>query len=204
MSDENDENNEEIDNTEEIDTLKAQLAEKEEALKLRDEEITQAKEDLAKKEQVDHEKAQNFAALRKKAEGSEKLKSEIDLLKEQVQNVAQANIKDVIDEYVLENVGASKEDQDIFNKHFKVLSAAATSKVEFKQALENAKVLFDKDKGNLINPTGQILRTQGRPIQGSSDQESDFSRESRKQMGLSDEDYKKYGHLSKEWEKAKL
>ena len=123
--------------------------------------------------------------------------------KEQAE-IRQINIKDVIDEYVLENVGASKEDQDIFNKHFKVLSAAATSKVEFKQALENAKVLFDKDKGNLINPTGQIIRTQGRPIQGSSDQESDFSRESRKQMGLSDEDYKKYGHLSKEWEKTKL
>ena len=204
MTDENNEEEIETEATEEIDTLKTQLAEKEEILKQKDEEIAQTKEELAKKDAGLKDKEMNFSALRKKASEIEKLKPEIDFLKEQVQKVSQQNQQDIIDEYISENVGQNKEDQDIFNKHFNVLSVSATSKTEFKQALENAKTLFDKDKGNLINPSGQILRTQGRPQIGSSDQESDFSKEARKQMGLSEEDYKKYGHLAKEWEKTKL
>jgi hypothetical protein len=148
--------------------------------------------ELEKKNVVIKEKDQNWSNLRKKTEGADTLKTEIDELKETIQKVAQASKQEIIDDYIAENVGTDAEDIKLFTHRFNILKGKATTAKEVKGALEDAKLLFNKDKGHVYNPMNRVIPT---GANFSQEKKADISPEIMQNANISEEDVKKYSNF---------
>ncbi len=178
--------------------LEAKETELTEKIKQAEEEKERLEEELEKKNVVIKEKDQNWSNLRKKTDAVDELKKEIDLLKEKakasdemVQKVAQTAKQEIIDEFIAERVGTDVEDIKLFQYRFDVLRIKATTNKEIKQALEDAEVLFNKDKGRVYNPMNRVIPTGANAFY---DKKADINQDIMQKTGLTEEDIKKYGN----------
>lgn len=121
------------------------------------------KDELAEKLQKAQDKEQNFANLRKKADGTEveineELKKQIDAINQKIDAVAQRPVEDAVQEFIKTNVGEEKEKKELFNYYFKKLGVEAKTKEEVTKAANEALTLAT---GGEYKPdgSGQMMST---------------------------------------------
>ena len=156
------------------------------------------KEELAESLRKAQDKEQNFAQLRKKADGTEvkineELKKQIDAINQKIDAVAQRPVEDAVQEFIKTNVGEEKEKKELFNYYFKKLGTEAKTKEEVTRAANEALTLatggeYKPDGSGAMMSTGISQNYR----QGKTDVVSEESKQIGSLFGITDADRKKY------------